>query len=98
MEQIGTNNVELLYFKGKTQRRMKLFEEAVLTMEELVGADMGGAWTDRAIYLMAKIRTKQKNFYEAYHTLGRLPKTVAEPKIAAFGNLVEGVLSLFASG
>ncbi len=82
----------MLYVKGKLLNKQGAPGDSVLTMEELIGTDVDESWTARALYYIAKIRTKEKNFYEAYHTLNRLPKSAdIGPKIESFRKLVEGV-------
>ena len=91
MELIGKNDPKLLYYKGKILKMQKMSGDAMLTMEQLVGVDEE-AWSIKALYFIAKIRVKEKNFYEAYHTLNRLPIVEEDTKIAVFKKLIEGVM------
>ena len=65
-------------------------------MEQLIGIAPEEIWVIKAIYFIAKMRVKAKDFYEAYHTLCRLPKNgKINQKISDFKQLIEGVIMVF---
>jgi len=61
-------------------------------MEQLACND--NEWNGKALYWIGKIRAKEKNFYEAYHAMNRLPQDSMSQKIADFHKFVEGVIFL----
>ena len=48
-------------------------------------------WKTKALYYIAKLKTKQKNFYEAQYTLNRIYNEIAYPKINDFIVLIDAV-------
>lgn len=72
-------------------RRLHQTDDAIIVLEQVITIDYSNAWTVKSLYSIAKIRAKQKNFYEAHYTLNRLPSDV-HPKILAFKKLIEGVI------
>jgi len=78
------------YYKGKALRHLRENVEAILSMEQVVKFD--SAMEPKALYYIAKIKAKQKDFYGAHHLLNRLPKDLQIPKINDFCKLVEGVI------
>ena len=84
-----------LYYKGKIQNRLLQQGDSVLTLEQILRNE--NEWNAKALYYIVKIRVKQKNFYEAYHTLNRLPKSLENQKISDFRKLTEGVMRWFAN-
>lgn len=85
------NEAEYLYYKGKILNHLAQPSEAMLIMEQILGTGVQNQWSIKALYYIAKIRAKQKNFYEAYHTLNRLPEKVEDEKVKVFKKLIEGV-------
>ena len=61
-------------------------------MEQILGSSGSDELRIKAIYYIAKVKLKQKDFYEAYYTLTRLPEKIDNPKIQMFTKLVEGVI------
>ena len=61
--------------------------EAILTMEDALKL---GFNEGKALYCMAKIKGKEKDFYEANYMLNRI-KIINDPKIVAYKKLIEGV-------
>ena len=80
----------ILYYKGKAMRKLSQIDDSILIMEQIVKLD--DEWGIKAIYFLAKIRVKQKNFYEAHHTLTRLVNPDVNSKISKFKSMIEGVL------
>lgn len=86
------NGGDFLYYKGKILIRLSQQSEAMLAMEQMLGAGGEDELRIKALYCIAKIRVKQKDFYEAYHTLNRLPEKIENKKVAVFKKLIEGVI------
>lgn len=60
-------------------------------MEQVVSYEFEQTYYLKALYFILKTRIKQKDFYEAYHTLNRLPSQINHPKIEGIKSLIEGV-------
>jgi len=89
---IEENDIEYLYYKGKILNHLSQPSEAMLVIEQILGTGVKGEWKIKALYIMAKIRVKQKDFYEAYHTLNRLSDKIENNKVSSFKKLIEGVI------
>ncbi len=71
LKEVDKCNVEAMLLLGKIQRRKGLTSDALINFEQVIKYDKEGAAAVAAIIKMAKIRLKQKDFYEAHHTLQR---------------------------
>ena len=91
---MNENQVKILFYKGKSLKCIKQADDAIIVLEQVITLDYSNDWTIKALYCIAKIRAKQKNFYEAHYTLNRLPNDIQCPKITTFRNLIEGVYLL----
>ena len=60
-------------------------------MDQISGISYNGEWNLKSLYYIAKMKVKQKDFYEAQYILNRLPEEIVNKKINDFRKLIEGV-------
>jgi len=91
----GENKVKAHYFIGKIYSKQKNSNDAILHFEQVLKFSEEKYYSGNALYEMAKIRIKQKDFYEAFFTLQRaIDKDFKSQRLILYKDFTEGVLYL----
>jgi len=62
-------NVEVIYLKGRTLNELQNSEDALLLFEEVFTLADTDRLASNALLEIGLIRIKQRDYYEAYHSL-----------------------------
>jgi tetratricopeptide (TPR) repeat protein len=90
---LDDNNTRAHYYKGKIFKKLNQQSDAVLHFEQVIKHNSDEALTGSSLFEIAKIRIKEKDFYEAYHNLQRAVHfEFKSKKFSQYKFFTEGVL------
>lgn len=89
------STIKANYYIGKIYTKLNDTNSAILHFEQVLKFSNENYFSGNALYEMAKIRIKQKNFYEASFTLQRaIDKNFKSKRLFLYKDFTEGVLYL----